>query len=428
MRNYLVLLLVFLIPLTAKSQNHSFPEFLKVVDQSLEEMSLPRLRLSYVHNLEQIPEADRRQTQGSQIKILRQQLANFRLEDLELSAQLEWRLLDFELELQEEYLNLSRGFEQNNIQGNGLAGEQNGKAWYAYFIKKWTGTQLDPDSVFQFGLGQIERVHQGMEAIRKATGLSKIEFAKSLEKASFFESKVATLEQIFAERQRKVEKALVGVYPPNSAIPSLSVLQGQDRSLSQVPGYYSSGNFYYNLFDYPFNLRQVDWLFLHEGNPGHHYQSTYAAQLKLPRYRRHLSYLGFQEGWAAYVEEFGAEAGLYESPYDYYGKWEWDLIRSVRVALDVGLNYYGWEEAEALAFWRQHISRQDDIGRREIQRMLRWPAQVLTYKVGAAKILQLRQAEEKRLGSKFDPLSFHKQVLDAGAIPVGLLDFRFTKH
>ncbi len=40
-----------------------------------------------------------------------------------------------------------------------------------------------------------------------------------------------------------------------------------------------------------------------------------------------------------------------------YAQLQWDLIRSVRVVLDVALNYYGWSDEQALEFWNQHIQK-----------------------------------------------------------------------
>jgi uncharacterized protein (DUF885 family) len=110
--------------------------------------------------------------------------------------------------------------------------------------------------------------------------------------------------------------------------------------------------------------------------------------------------------------------GVYKSIYDEYGKWEWDLIRSVRVALDVGINYYGWSDDKAISFWKKHIFDQDDIGWREIGRMKRWPAQVVTYKYGADTFLTL--LDESKKNKNFDYITFHKKLLEYGDIPIAV--------
>jgi len=135
-------------------------------------------------------------------------------------------------------------------------------------------------------------------------------------------------------------------------------------------------------------------------------------------------YLGLEEGWGAYCEELGKDLGVYKTPYDELGKWEWDLVRSVRVPMDIGLNYYGWTDEQALAFWKKNIKNQDDIALREIARVKRWPAQCITYKYGAAQIMQWRQAIQKREGTKFNIRNFHDRILNLGSLPVFMVKER----
>lgn len=89
--------------------------------------------------------------------------------------------------------------------------------------------------------------------------------------------------------------------------------------------------------------------------------------------------------------------------------------------LDVGLNYYGWNDEKALEYWKQHIKDQDEIALREIGRMKRWPAQIHTYKYGAARILALKEKLKQKLGDKFDVKKFHDSILNCGSVPFDLL-------
>jgi len=201
-------------------------------------------------------------------------------------------------------------------------------------------------------------------------------------------------------------------------IPPLTIEKGKDENLVQTPGYYDNNTFYYNLFDKPYNERQVDWLFIHEAVPGHHYQISINNSIKTSAVQQLFFYIGFAEGWAAYTEELGKQLGVYKTPYDELGKWEWDIVRSVRVPLDVGINYYGWSEGQALAFWKKNIRNQDDIAMREIARVKRWPAQVVTYKYGALQIMQWKEMLKKQQGAKFNIKEFHDKILMHGSLPI----------
>jgi uncharacterized protein (DUF885 family) len=88
------------------------------------------------------------------------------------------------------------------------------------------------------------------------------------------------------------------------------------------------------------------------------------------------------------------------------------------VPLDVGINYYGWTDEQALAYWKKNIRNQDDIAMREIARVKRWPAQVVTYKYGAAQIMEWKAILQKRQGAKFNIRNFHDRVLMHGSLPL----------
>ena len=63
----------------------------------------------------------------------------------------------------------------------------------------------------------------------------------------------------------------------------------------------------------------------------------------------------------------------------------------------------------------------------EIERYMAIPGQALSYKIGQLKILELRGKAEKALGDKFDIKEFHNQVLDAGCLPLAVLEAKVDR-
>jgi uncharacterized protein (DUF885 family) len=182
---------------------------------------------------------------------------------------------------------------------------------------------------------------------------------------------------------------------------------------------YGKDVFQINFYNRHYNKRAMEWLYMHEAIPGHHLQ--FSLSHKSSGLQDLFFYPGNFEGWACYVEYFGKEVGLFSDPYSYLGKWEWDLVRSARLVLDVGIHYYGWSHEKALAYWKQTIPNQDDIAEREVTRVTNWPCQALSYKVGAAQIFKMQEHwQAQHPGS---PLrDFRKAFLAFGRLPLPVIE------
>lgn len=172
-----------------------------------------------------------------------------------------------------------------------------------------------------------------------------------------------------------------------------------------------------------YEARQADWLFLHEATPGHHFQVAAArAAERCPQRLPEIFNPAYVEGWAAYVETIGADLGLYTDRYARLAAVEWDMVRSVRVVLDVGLNAYGWSDERALAYWHANVYGQRDVAEREIARMRRWPAQVITYKYGASVFERLRAHHVDSADGRLDVKRFHDAALAYGSMPLATFE------
>ncbi len=388
-------------------------------------LDIPALALSYNQNLGQIPEARELLEQQVFFSTAKDRLAESSYDNLSDNDKIDYQLAAFEIKQNLERLRLSKNLVGNRPENNHTAGIfhiPEGKQWYAYFLNRWLGAEVDPDEIFEFGLQQINRAKLNIEQLRQSIGLSPENFKQQLRNVEFFTSDQSEIQANFEAIREIVSDNLAQQFFVYPDIPMVEIARGKNQALSQVPGYYDGQTFYFNLFDTPYNKRASDWLYLHEAVPGHHFQNFIEQSQDHSAMRRLVRYYGFSEGWAAYVESLGQELGLYDNPYQQLGRWEWDIVRSVRVALDVGINYYGWPDQQALLFWQQHITDRDDIGVREVQRMRRWPAQVITYKYGAAQIENWKSRLLLENPSSFSILRFHDYLLTLGPLPFDLLE------
>ncbi len=169
-------------------------------------------------------------------------------------------------------------------------------------------------------------------------------------------------------------------------------------------------------------------LFLHEAIPGHHYQiSLQQEDTTLPAFRRFLWYGAYGEGWALYTESLGKELGLYTDPYQYFGMLSSEMHRAIRLVVDVGLHTKGWTREQAIQFSKDNEAEPEESIIAEIERYMAIPGQALSYKIGQLKILELRSKAEKTLGDKFDIKEFHNEVLDAGCLPLKVLEAKIDR-
>mgnify|MGYP000154902118 CR=1 FL=1 len=342
---------------------------------------------------------------------------------------LQLAIIDFEAKLLREKIILSKSYKglagKIILSDQGLAQSSMGKEWYRYLSKAWLSSDISPDDLVKMGNAELERALDQYRRLQKNMGYEgrDAEFAAYLSSPVFQYEDGTSPQADYEKRQGTVYQNLGKLFLPNAVRPP--AISASSRGMSfPVDGYYipELGTFYFNKAKSHYDRRSIDWLLLHESTPGHHFQNRYTDQTACAKAIPHSAYSTFIEGWGAYVEEYGHELGLYQTDADELGAVEWNLVRSIRVILDVGMNHFAWSEAQAKAFWQSKLPMLPDLADREIKRVRSWPAQAITYKLGAVKFRQLRDQEKQRLGSQFSIQAFHHAVLKNGPLPIDVLD------
>jgi len=395
----------------------SFNDFRNSFVKGYSSLNIPQLQLSYAANFQNIQSLVGVQQQTNFFQQVKNALAVYEKDLLTKEETNDLDLIAYETNLNLERLALEKEWLKKRpaiIPINNFHSIPHDSAWYVYYLKRWLGADVNPDELYLNGIMEIDSVKKHINDICAQLGMDSSTFYHHLNDDSFFLTSQTQVEQAFEHTKNIIQKNLPNLFFVTN-IPVVAIARGTNKNLDKTPGYYSNHTFYYNYWDSPYNKRQVDWLFIHEAIPGHHYQACIANQSSLSDVQQLFWYPGFSEGWAAYCEELGKDLGVYQTLYDELGKWEWDLVRSVRVPLDIGINYYGWTDEKALAFWKQYIPNRDDIAMREIDRMHSWPVQVITYKYGAEQIIHWKKILQ--LHSDFDIKAFHEEILDHGPLP-----------
>ncbi len=312
-----------------------------------------------------------------------------------------------------------------------------GADMYAYFARLYTTTDLDPVEIHQIGLQEVARIRAAMDEIRVATA-----FGGSLHE--FFEF-MRTDPRFFSDDPQQLlleYRALAKTIDPKlmSIIGRLPRMQyGVEPTPETIAPSATSGFYYPAATDgsrpgvFQINLYRPEtrpsWqripLTLHEAVPGHHLQTSIAAELEgLPDFRRLAYYMAYGEGWALYCEWLGYELGLYTDPYDRFGQLAMEMWRALRLVVDTGIHQQHWSRRQAIDYFLDNSPMTVNEIEVEVDRYIAWPGQALAYKIGQMKILELRRGAEQTLAERFDVRGFHDMVLEAGSLPLDLLERR----
>lgn len=318
-----------------------------------------------------------------------------------------------------------------------------GPAYYNDRIKHYTTSDLSAKEIHNIGLEEVARIRSEMQAIVN-TLVEQGEFsgdinqfieylrnderfyAKSAKELIMFASYIskqmdAKLPQLFY----KMPRTPYGVAPvPDSIAPKYTTGRYISPRRDDQAGYYWVNT--YALDKRP--LYAIPALTLHEAVPGHHFQISLAAEMDtLPEVRRSTYISAFGEGWGLYSEYLGLEVGIYEDPYDDFGRLSYEMWRACRLVVDTGMHIFNWSRKEALDYMLENTALSEHNVRTEIDRYISWPGQALSYKIGEIKIKELRKKAESELGEHFDLRAFHDAVLANGSVPLFVLEQKINE-
>ena len=89
--------------------------------------------------------------------------------------------------------------------------------------------------------------------------------------------------------------------------------------------------------------------------------------------------------------------------------------------IDIGVNYYGWNEKE-LKEYLDKMGLDSDYTSYYYQISVSEPALFSRYGIGLVSHLKLREKAKETLGDKFDYISYHDTILKNGDLPFNILE------
>ncbi|MDP2010133.1 MAG: DUF885 family protein [Phenylobacterium sp.] len=337
---------------------------------------------------------------------------------------------DFVAFLEQEYLPASR---------EALAARSlpDGERYYAWLVSDHTTTAMTPDEIHTAGLAEVARIRAEMDGVIAETGF-KGDFKAFLAMLRSDPRFYATSREDLLEKASRIAKRIDDKLPGWFAtLPRLTY--GVRPAPADIEANYTTGRYFSGspaqgvAGGYIVNTAKLDQrplyelpaLTLHEAVPGHHLQIALSQELEgVPAFRRNAGVTAFTEGWGLYAEKLGGEMGVYQDPYERFGRLSYEMWRACRLVADTGIHWKGWSLEQARACFTDNSALSPLNIEVELARYVSWPGQALAYKLGEMKIVQLRAKAQTELGDRFDIRRFHDAVLLAGPLPLDLLETR----
>jgi len=302
---------------------------------------------------------------------------------------------------------------------------------YAYFLHRYTTTNLTPDQIHQIGLNEVARLEKEMDTIFRRLGRTEGSINERSEKLKqdlayprTEESRMAIMaeaDSILRDAEKraavlfdKTPKSRVVVQP----FPRFREANAAANYNSPAPDGSRPGVIQIPLRPEMMTKFALRSLVYHEGVPGHHFQIALTVENKdLPRFRQIGAFGNISalvEGWGLYAERLASESGWYDGdPEGQLGQLYDALWRARRLVVDTGLHAKHWTRKQAIDY---------GIEASEVERYVVFPGQACSYMIGQLKIVELREKARKALGDKFSLREYHNVVLDTGTVPLEMLE------
>jgi uncharacterized protein (DUF885 family) len=317
-----------------------------------------------------------------------------------------------------------------------------GEDRYRTGVKRWNGATIDIGEAYEWGWSQYREIVSEMqaEAAKILPGSTPSEAMHHLDEHG---EAVDGVEEIRERLQRLMDDAIANldgthfdlaepikvvearIAPAGSAAAPYYTLPSQDFSR---PG----RTWLPTLGKTRFPMWELYSTWYHEGVPGHHLQLAqwqYVSR-QLSQYQTAVGFVSAcAEGWALYAERLMDELGFLEPPGARLGYLDAQLMRAIRVIIDIGMHLQlpvasdwapgagqRWTPELALEFFVAHSGRERAFAESEVVRYLSGPGQAISYKIGERAWLAGRAAARAARGADFDLKAWHMAALSLGSL------------
>ncbi len=159
----------------------------------------------------------------------------------------------------------------------------------------------------------------------------------------------------------------------------------------------------------------------HEGYPGHLYETVSSYEQGLTPLRHIMSFGGYTEGWATYVEMCSYEYAGLDPALAHALQLNAAATLSLYASIDIGIHYEGWDRDIVLEFLSDYGITSVETADHVYELVVETPANYLKYYVGYLEFLELKKDACLRYGSDYTDKSFHQALLAIGPAPFSII-------
>ena len=319
----------------------------------------------------------------------------------------------------------------------GIGQFEGGEEAYQNFLRFRVTKDIDPEKVHAIGLEQVAELTEAMRQVRESLGFSEGEeaFHEQLRATGrIYANSPEEVKETYRYHIRRLEPLLDQYFAVLPKAPYDVKRLDPSLEAGMSYGYYESptkdrpvGLYRYNGSGLDSRSQlQAATLIYHELVPGHHFHLACQSENEaLPLIRRNevIELDGYTEGWAEYAADLAKEMGLYDDPYDLYGRLVHERFIAQRLVVDTGMNLLDWSLERGRSFMRDNtMESETQIATETLRFSTDMPAQSLAYRLGYLEMTKLRKMAEQELGADFDIRAFHEAILGPGALPLSVLD------
>lgn len=316
----------------------------------------------------------------------------------------------------EGYIDYLETLEDELDEAKGLWNYEGGKEYYAWLLESYLGAGMTPDELYTYVEGAYEDAWDRIMEI-----MDKDPMAVSM--FSFADSKYSDdPEEIMEALAELAEEKFPDVGEPDWIISYLDERQEVDS----VAAYYLSpqlDNIGRRVIRVNgSNVSDSVYLFAtlaHEGIPGHLYQDEYTLRSEgYQEINSTLTYLGYQEGWAMYVEKLAFEWCMEKESYGEL--WHLNNILSYLLIsmADIGVNYMEWTYEDYCEWMEAQGYNDKDTITYIYDMVVSDPGLYPAYGIG---FLLMEDTVEALLETGCTEKEAYKQILDVGSSPYTIL-------